>query len=504
MFVFRLLVTLLFISVVGCAGSDSSSTSSANGLSETVPGDFAVSSPFTSDSSSAKLATKGIPINFSETEPEDIENVRDKIERINALIEADTIDECTFDFGFFRSVYSPQCYGPTLDYTDHPDDGMSDGQLPSGDLGIWTESETVGSNNIPCIKVKLDELIGKVEERIDFATQIFHWMLCVAKVRDVDTLPEAGTPKNLTQTLNDAVTDASFPINITSATMQKQDDCEDKPQYLSNIQGTITDGAKSVDIDISMRHTRRTADNSTYSGRIWSTLKSEFGTEGNCGGAEKKMIATSIGYERPSASELRAEIASAEYCNDTGDPFTTSKALDADNTYDSSSNPEGWAANYNAFLTNHNPNTGTSKFNYKWKAGRLDDLSRNLYGSIGPDDNDLIEGCGYFGFSPTLTMVDNDGNIDVADRLVCNWAGPANNHTGVTQVQRQCVKENASSGLLESDSSLLKITYAPTNSCSSPGAGETFGGSGAAITADLLAIDDVSFSAAVAPDICGE
>ena len=483
--------------ILSCSSSDSTSTGddTDNGLSDAFPTSFAISSPFaTGDSSSNSKLT------FM-TEPEDFATVEEKIELIDSLLGATSISECNFLFSFFAGAFEPMCYGPTIDYTDHPDatgGGDENGQLPSGDVGIYSENETVGSDEVPCMTAKLDELISKVEERIDFSVNLFAWMMCLAKVEGSDSLPAAGDSTDFTNLVSDNTASTEFPFTVESASLARLDDCDGDEQYQTSVTGSITDGTKTVEISMNMKHIKGNADNTIYSGRIWNTLKSDFGAEGNCSGANKSMIATSIGYQKTSATALRADLATAEYCNDTGDPFNSDKTLDVDNKFDSSTNPEGWASNLNVFRTNHDTSDRSDRFIYHWQAGRLDSNPRTFIGDIGEDANGMIDGCGYFGFSP------DPGPGTIPDGIICNWAGPNNDHTRQPYLQRQCITENTD-GVLVSDASRLNITYAPVNSCEYDGTGTaTFNGDGAAILNDLFDIDDLSFTSPTAPVICGE
>ncbi len=500
-------VVAVSLSLHSCSSSDSSSDSSdssTNGLADAFPSNFAIASPFSSSDSSgsSKLATKSSLISLAVEEAEELETFNEKVERIDNLITADSIDTCTFPINFFGGVGNPQCYGPTLAYTDHPDatGGPDDGQLPSGDLGIWTENDSQpgsdGNVDVPCLGAKINELISKVEGKIDFSVNLFAWLLCVANVEGEDTLPAAGETKDMTTLLNEAATSTSLDFEFTSASLQRLDDTDDgSAQYQTSVAGQIEvqdNGAnKTITIDMNMRHVPE-AENQ-YMGRIWNKISGPFDIGGNCNGEQgpsgDALIATSIGYQRLSATELRAEVDAASYCEPSIDPFTANKRLDPTDTYDQNTNPDGWSDNYNKLFLSESEDNGTS-FDYRWQAGRNDSHARILFGTIAPNSDGLTEGCGYFGFD-SLTRSSSELTDNVG--LICNWAGPGGVHNPIAKVQRQCVLESSSTGLLESDSSRLKITYAPVNSCSYDGSGTaTFGGSAAAIAADLLDRSDIS------------
>src|SRR3989338_6689718 len=144
----------------GCGTSTATRGTTTNELSSAFPSDLAVSSPTASTgSSSALLAALGFKSQTATVTPE---NFLDKKGDIGNLI--DFADEATFttelaemkdEINIFASAPSATCYGPNLNYVNHPDatggevdadstDGTNDddGQLPPGDLGIWTATET--------------------------------------------------------------------------------------------------------------------------------------------------------------------------------------------------------------------------------------------------------------------------------------------------------------------------------------------------------------------------
>ena len=77
------------------------------------------------------------------------------------------------------------------------------------------------------------------------------------------------------------------------------------------------------------------------------------------------------------------------------------------------------------------------------------------------------------------------------DRMICNWAGPEQSHTGVSKVQRQQLRYDTTNNVWKSTSN--NITFAPTNDCNfdnSSYSRTTFGGSGASITNNLESISN--------------
>lgn len=496
-----LILTVISLSAffAACSSSDS------NGLSGAFPEGFSVSSPYASSSSdsSSRLNSNDLIVAATEepTVPEDMASAAEKVSSVNTMLNASSMTQCNFLFDFFGQVYRPQCFGPELDYTDHPDGGGS-GKLPTGDLGIWLENETIttsaGTETIPCAVAKLNELIGKVEQRVDFSIYIFGWMMCVAKVAGEDVLPLAGETKDYASLLAANVAQTDFPLTIEAATITRNEDCAGHPQYRSTLTGSINDNNKTITISINMLHTQENSANTVYNGIIWSTYKGNLSSGGNCGPSGVAMDAVAIRYQRATSTDLRAEVEAASFCDSTANPFTSDYHIDSANTYNASTNLGGWADNFNYFLTNHDTANRLDSYVYKWQAGYMDSHARILAGRIEADSStNLLSGCSYYGYGPLAS------NANMAERMICNWAGPGNSHTGVSKVQRQCVNENSTTGKLESTAAQLRISYAPVNSCSYDGlATATFGGSGAAIADNLLALDQVSFTGPVLPTIC--
>lgn len=111
----------------------------------------------------------------------------------------------------FKSIFNPgqmtmsggnsNCFGPTLQYTGHPDafGGSPDasGNLPSGDLGIWTASNADGS---ACASATLEMKMSGVSARTNMALVSLAGMLVEAK--KASKLPSNGSTSTLTDEIN--------------------------------------------------------------------------------------------------------------------------------------------------------------------------------------------------------------------------------------------------------------------------------------------------------------
>ena len=97
----------------------------------------------------------------------------------------------------------------------------------------------------------------------------------------------------------------------------------------------------------------------------------------------------------------------------------------------------------------------------------------------------------------TLTRYNSSGTNKYRttniDRMICNWAGPAQviNRAGESKVQRQQLSYDSTNNVWKSTTD--NITFAPTTSCdfdNSSYSSTTFVGSGASITNNLESISN--------------
>jgi hypothetical protein len=125
----------------------------------------------------------------------------------------------------------------------------------------------------------------------------------------------------------------------------------------------------------------------------------------------------------------------------------------------------GWNSSMSLSLLDVDRATGTGKGAYLWQAGPNDGRTRvfNVFTSASASGD--LTGCGFFGFGQPFSSELPPVSIE---NFICNWAGPGNQHSGVTAVaQKQCMATD-NFGLWAPTESL--IAYSPQNSCANSSA----------------------------------
>jgi hypothetical protein len=124
---------------------------------------------------------------------------------------------------------------------------------------------------------------------------------------------------------------------------------------------------------------------------------------------------------------------------------------------------KGWIGNFSRFAGDFALDTVEGDFLYAWQAGTQDAATRMLaldtaYDSV-TGDRTLQ---GFFGFGADVAT--SDGKLQ---GMICNWAGPGNQHVPRPSFQSQTATLAAGALDFVIPAGGSKIRYAPTNSCSS-------------------------------------
>lgn len=503
------LVFIIAVSLASCGGSSSGGGSSdddggggsttENELATAYPTDLALASPFEAGSGVAGLKKQEAtdsPATFEE-----------KKEKSDEILNADTPTGC---FNFSGEMKGEEefldCYGPPVDLGGTHEDGaftaMND-PLPGGDLGIWLEEE---DNGEACIAAKVNNSFAAAEKRTDFAQFVAASVLCVANQNSIALPDTAGESIDLTVEYADALPDAA-PITPDSVTLT----LVEAGTYKTSISGTVTSPeGDSFDMSMSLTHAPLDATNSTFEGLLQHRVTSDdFGSMANCG-AGTKTAAASVLYAKESADSLKVRFKQAIFCGeaDDGDVFDANGETDPSNKYAAAGNDcngtvdesaNGWGDTFVNSVMNLDPETGFGSMYWAWQAGRCDGNTRVFNASVAADGGSGGDpgGCGYFGFGPDAA----EETVGAVDGMICNWAGPgAGPFGGKTMqdlVQRQCV--TLEDNLYVSDTDQLNIAYAPVNDCDNNGA-LLCDGVQCVTTNDLLAIDEMDFTAPTPPD----
>lgn len=334
-------------------------------------------------------------------------------------------------------VSSPLCYGPALDYTNHPDSsgGTQDGQLPTGDLGLWVKDEP--STGEACAAAKLNELVAKAAYNVDLAVGSMGMMVCAAALLGKE-LPENGATLDLSSELS-SISSSSNQSGIeikTAKVIHKT--LSASTGYETQIVGTLN----NQDIDLTVLHD---------SGNDKGILKIE--TEESHDQATD-LRGVSVIYDLSSSQVKYRMISSRTQPQGSTDP-SVSYASDGQVSLQ-----EG--EDIHVMQAQINPEDGYGSLAYAWKAGGGDDHYRAL--NVVTESTGNGTGRAYYGYVPSPASGSESINLDLSATdagMICNWAGPGNSHNTVDKVQYQALA--LSSGDWTETTS--NITYVPTVSC---------------------------------------
>lgn len=434
----------------------------------------------------------------------------------NALLKMDEL--------FTSSVNNASCFGPSVGYTGHDDwtaptmqHATADGNLPSGDLGMWTSMSTdnfgtnLAPNDItqPCAIAQLNKRLDGTKKQVRQAMLLMAGLRRLITVSDTLDMPTAGNATNVQAALSTVLAGIT-ELNGTTVDSASVSLNGAGTLYTYRITLSTGSGATAKQGEIVIQHTPG-ASATQFSGVLQITA-AQLGSDGafgcndettTIGGTSYFNVATvtTIRYDRNgTAMDIGAR--TGFYCGAPA-PSSTSyiddlATLDVDGMLDfgthlngnnNRAGVKGWRGNVSRFGATMDIDTLAGDFVYIWQAGNLDGMSRAF--AVHTTHNSVSEARGldaYFGFSNAIDDV--VANMDLRG-MICNWAGPNNSHTPNTKFQSQSASLGASATVWSLDSS--KITYAPTTSCDSSStmnfdvnANNTVGaGEGASVANDL-------------------
>ncbi len=470
-------VTLACVSACGSAGTSTSNPTADN---TTFPSDLAIVSPTSTGEADANLAASTKSVSLTKTTAFDAET-----EDIKAILDATTLAGCDPDFsGLMYGNTSAECYGPSVDYTNHPDAGgmgNDDGELPHGDLGLWTDTEE--GTTEACAAAQLNARMQGVSEKASSAMQILASMICTINNTSGMSIPAAGSSVSMATEMNAMLTAAAVTtVTVNTATLSAATNAEGTTDYsyAINLTAAIVDPldatvTTNTTIQIDMTHRPLDATNATFRGEFSYYLNGRDDTAGNCNrefGALNTAEVTELGsvvYEHASATSVKVDARYAQACGHANNTALVSGVLDPSVKAVTDIEPgdpslTGWAANFSIMKGDFDPADGQGSYTFGWQAGVGDGTARTFNLVMDDADSDTLrDAVAFFGFGDDIE--DSDGSIE---GMYCNWAGPGGgvgNQTSKRQdlVQRQAMEENTSTQVFEMTSSL--ITYAPTLDC---------------------------------------
>lgn len=464
-------VAALVLAACGSSGgSSTSSTSTTTSGSDAVPSDVVIASPTASTSGSSNIAvSKGVHKALSgDASGETYEEKK---------AAADALQAGEGDCGFTPSLdlpAPPACYGPQINYTNHPDGSPSTGSLPTQDTGFWSITE--GAANEACAAAQMNYLINGVSTRVDMMLNMFNNMVCVGKKSNID-LPGIGATADYKSALGSRSTMTGVTVN--TATIERlADDSDGNAVYKSTVSVTIGSRTGTA----ILKHIKTGTD--TYKGKLSMTMSNETAMDaGNCQGASAGSVnAGVVKYIKNSATSVVYEMNYAEFCGANATPLDSNNDIVRTDIFNSSTNPNGWGSNWNYGLFSLNPSNGTGTVAYSWQAGSGDGRTRVMNTTVTEASDGSASGTAYYGFG---SDVNGSGTLGTIEGFICNWAGPngavfsvsnasLRTHDAliamspareVTKAQKQILSRAAGGTAFTTTASDSKITYAPENSC---------------------------------------
>lgn len=370
---------------------------------------------------------------------------------------------------FFARAGNANCYGPSLRFENHPDARgaeMAAGQLPGGDLGIWTAQTESGE---ACAAAQLNARMRDVQNQVSMGLMGLAGLVAAYESTG-QSWPDDVAPGDSVDLTAEMEALGLDGVTIASATMSLDADGSSWSYAL----GLGYDAASGDTKNIQLALQHRAVDRSTgaFEGLLSYAIEDE-SNGGNCRDRPSGDVTLngSVHYIKGATSSLVLQARSAAACglasaepsaNLLHDPVV-SDVLSGDAVDPSSS----WADNFNVFTAEFDPTTLLGNYSYAWQAGSGDSHTRVL--AVGLETE--AGGEAYFGFGDRV-QASLSGEIK---GFLCNWAGPGGDHAPADfgrYAQRQFLTRDAATEryvtLAPSDSN---ITYAPTNSCMYDGSG---------------------------------
>lgn len=443
--------------------------------SELYPEEFAVTSPLeTSSEFTTNLPT--LVRNSVTSQPTGSARVA-AIERINDILSATGTAS-----GSDASICAPllktllmdaddaTCYGPSVAYEKHPDftppefapQNYEDGELPPGDVGIWTETED--GTDQACAAAQLNHRMRSVAYKSQAAMETFASLVCVANDK-----PAAGETLTLTDSMNSMATSAGLDAVFSLATLSAETTA-DGLTYSYDVEFVYTDTAGDAHpVVLRMSYTPAATDTTTYQGQFSYLIgDNQSLDDAGCPSSDDFFDAGSVVYTRDGSERIRFEARQAGYCSSSGssfDPIGDDGLLDT--SEESATNPNGWQHNFTVTLADYSPTTEVGNFVLAWQAGSDDGNSRVANVTLNESEGEgTLSGDAWFGYGDDIASF--DGSIK---GIICNWAGPGSTHTLQNHAQHQGIVFDATAEAFTSTADTLNIGYAPTNSCSYDGTG---------------------------------
>ncbi|MBI3774721.1 MAG: hypothetical protein HY273_04065, partial [Gammaproteobacteria bacterium] len=371
---FRLsVIAAALLGVSGCLGGGSKDTSTTTSTgTASFPAGLAVASPTARSSSSARMVASAVSANGASGSEYAwaTKKIADLLSGTAAAKDVFVASSLT------QSSGNADCYGPTMAYVGHPGGSPASGQLPSGDLGIWKESDSSGT---VCAAAELNQQLKGVSSHTIMGLMGLASMVSVAKATGL-SIPSAGSSLDLLSAMNAAgIADVTF----TTATLALS---ADGKTWSYTLALNYTQMSKVRAISLNLTHVPGATDNE-YKGMLTYRVDSD-AMGGNCGMVTDATINGTLYYNRSSASSLLVNAREGGYC-DKGITGATIADIDVDTTgtyvfldpaalYDGTTKLNGWGNSFSVFSGKFNPSTQEGDYVYAWQAGKNDSNARTF------------------------------------------------------------------------------------------------------------------------------
>jgi hypothetical protein len=370
---------------------------------------------------------------------------------------------------FFTRGGNANCYGPSMSFANHPDALGGDspsGQLPGGDLGIWTASTQDGE---ACAAAQLNTRMRDVRAQVSMGLTGLAGLVAAYQSEGA-TWPDdvdPGASIDLTSAMNEAGVEG---VSFNAASMSRGES-GGTWSYELDMAFTNADGAVKA-IVVTLQHSVTDRDAGLYEGLLNYVVEDEY-TDRNCRDRPNGEVTIngSVHYIKSTSDKVVLQARSATACGLASalpDAHLIDDAITSAVLTGNAVDPAGsWADNFNVFTAEFDPSSLLGNYSYAWQAGSGDSHTRVL--DVGLETE--AGGEAYFGFGDAV-QASLSGEIK---GFICNWAGPGNSHDGpdfAKYAQRQFLtKDEATGKYVAIDAASSDITYAPTRSCMYDGAG---------------------------------
>lgn len=382
---------------------------------------------------------------------------------------------------FNANATNANCFGPGITYTNH-DNWTSgpnqNGSLPSGDLGMWTATNTDSDGTQPCATAELNKRLQGTKKQVRQAMLLMAGMRRLIEASGTLSLPTAGNTTDVKDAFAPVLMAVSLfsTVTVEAATVALN---SIGTVYTYRLALSAGSGASAKQGEIVIQHTPG-ASATQFSGILQITaaqLSSDpaFGcTDEMASGQYKVATVATIRYDK-NGTALDMGARTARYC---GNPTSTSSpsyiddiaALDIDGMLDLGNDlggsnvrgsNKGWRGDASRFGATMDTSTQAGDYIYLWQAGNGDDKTRAF--AVHTTFNSSTEDRGldaYFGYADTIDQP--MAGLDLQG-MICNWAGPGNSHTTLPIFQSQSATLSSSGSIWVASAS--KIAYAPTTTC---------------------------------------